>query len=83
MLNFLKLFKGGFRMKSFLRGYGSILNIFPSEPAPKISVKFHFRTHNEKTDVEALRKDWEAIGKDIWSAIDEYNSSPGKCRVSK
>lgn len=49
-------------MKNFLKGYSSVLDLFPEK-------KSH-RTHLEKLNLpkdaaEAIRRDWEAVGKDI------------------
>ncbi len=49
-------------MRNFLKGYGSALTLTPSKKFPRIDLtKLNF----PKNNLEALRKDWEAIGKDI------------------
>jgi hypothetical protein len=66
-------------VKNFLKGYGSILSLFPPEMPPKILITTPNQKkagiNIEKSDAEALQKDWEAIGKDIWGAIGEYEES--------
>ena len=57
-------------MKNFLKGYGSVLSISPSTPAPKISIEIHPRL-NEQADKEAFKKDLEAVAKDMWGVIDD------------
>ena len=49
-------------MKSFLRGMGSCINIYP-RPAPS-----HIRSPITKSDSEAIRGDWEHIGQDLRNA---------------
>lgn len=78
MLIFLKNFLRRIKMRNFLKGYGSVLNLFPSDPPPKIIVTTHAKQDRQQTDQEALRKDWEAIGKDMWSAIDDYSHNSKK-----
>lgn len=46
-------------LKNFLRGLGSILNIFPEPRECEIKLPEH-------TDEESLRKDWEAVGQDMY-----------------
>lgn len=65
-------------MRNFLKGYGSVLNLFPSTPPPQITVKIHPKQDGPQSDQEALRKDWEAIGKDMWSAMNDYSRNSKK-----
>jgi hypothetical protein len=61
-------------MKSFLKDYGSVLNLLPSKSASRVSKDLR-ETDNSSADADALRKDWEAVGKDIYWAIDKYERS--------
>lgn len=49
-------------IKDFLRGFGSILCIFPQR---KKEFKIEIPSH---TDEEDIRKDWEAVSKDMTEA---------------
>lgn len=50
-------------MKDFLRGVGSVINLFPSDRNITLLPKH--------SDTDALRSDWEKAGKDIQLAIEE------------
>jgi hypothetical protein len=43
-----------FDWKSFIRGIGSVINLFPAPVEPPVL-----------SDEEALRSDWEKVGQDI------------------
>lgn len=49
-------------IKNLIKGFGSILNIFP----PRKKKTFYFPI---LTDEEAIRKDWEMVGFDIREAV--------------
>jgi len=49
---------------SFLRGVSKIFDI--GATTKRVSLG------NEQSDAEALRRDWETIGDNMWGAIDEY-----------
>jgi hypothetical protein len=66
-------------MKNFLKGYGNVLNLAPSEKFPRVDVeKFNF----PKNATEALRRDWEAVGKDISDAMSKIDREL-KCNERK
>ena len=48
-------------IRSFLKGVGSGFDLFsPPKPYPF------------KSDAEAIRSDWEAVGQDMWKAIRHF-----------
>ncbi len=49
-------------MRNFLKGYGNVLNLFPTEKYPRTRIG---KLKLPKDAAEAIRKDWEAVGKDI------------------
>lgn len=53
-----------FKLKHFIKGMPSAFDLSGSGYNPIMSPSFH------ETDIEALRSDWNAIGKDIGDAID-------------
>lgn len=62
--------KWKFDMKNFLKGYGNALNLLPSERFPQVDIsKLNF----PKDAAEALKRDWEAVGKDIDKGISEID----------
>lgn len=56
--------KGGRRMsfRSILRGAGSIFELWPDNSA-------RYRSVMATTASDALRRDWEKVGKDLWVAV--------------
>ena len=57
-------------MKDFLRGVGSVINLFPLErKGPSIS---------DRSDIDAIKSDWEKVGKDMRFAIEKNNLSEKK-----
>ncbi len=67
-----KIFKKGEKnsmnkssFKNLIRGMGSILNICPNTNYRKII------NNSRRTDAEALRQDWNKVGKDLKSAIEK------------
>ena len=57
-------------MKNFLKGYGNALNLLPSEKFSKVDIsKLNF----PKNSTEALRQDWEAVGKNIYKGMSEID----------
>ncbi len=62
--------KWRFDMKNFLKGYANSLNLFPSEKFPKVDTS---KLNLPKDATEALRRDWEAIGKDIYKGMSEID----------
>ena len=61
--------------KSFLRGVGSVLNIFGSGERRRISVPRRTMVMDyeeaRKADAEALQGDWQAVGDDMRAAINK------------
>ena len=47
----------------FVRGFSSIFNLFPND-ADRVNVEIP-----RETDIEAIEKDWEQVGKDMYEAI--------------
>ncbi len=58
-------------MKDFLRGAGSVLELFPVERDVKIS-SFQILI---LSDEEAFKADLEAVGRDMYSAIETAKNS--------
>lgn len=54
------------KLKNFIRGAGSVANVWPTPAENHIGEGLL-----ERTDAEALRSDWEAIGRDLWSSINQ------------
>ena len=52
------------KIQSFLKGIGSVLDLG--------GTMFPRREFMKKSDEEALREDWEAVGSDIRKAIKKY-----------
>jgi hypothetical protein len=50
-------------LQNLLRGVGSVVDIYPSDRVRKI--------HPYQSDIEALHRDVERIGKDMWKVIDK------------
>lgn len=49
---------------AFLQGMGSALVLYPRRRRPRV-------TRMQHSSIEdALRSDWETIGRDLWSAVD-------------
>ena len=62
--------KWKFDMKNFLKGYGNALNLLPSGKFPKVDIsKLNF----PKDATAALKRDWEAVGKDIYKGMSEID----------
>jgi hypothetical protein len=57
-------------MKEFFRGMGAI-NLFPSEREENLSVSFP----PILSDQEAMQKDWETVGQDMWYAIEKVKEN--------
>lgn len=53
------------KIKLFLKGIGSILNIFPSELDGYKDLIKKIESDSKKTDEELIKSDWEEIGKDF------------------
>lgn len=56
---------------SFLRGFASLMDFTGSE-----SREFTERLL-ARSDADAMRADWEAVGNDLWRAIVEYEKRNG------
>lgn len=54
-------------VRNFLRGMGSIVEIYPTR---RNYDKLIVKVRRHETDLEALRSDWERIGQDMQRAID-------------
>ena len=52
------------KFNDFLKGYGSIFNLFPEDE--KIT---HFNIPTT-SDEEAVSKDWETVGNDLYNAME-------------
>ncbi len=50
-------------MKDFLRGIGSVINLFPSERSTILLPKY--------SDADAIKSDWEKTGKDMRLAAEK------------
>lgn len=55
------------KFRAFLKGMGSVLDL-----SPTISSPYSHTKDGAKADAEALRKDFEVIGKDLGKAINDF-----------
>lgn len=53
--------------KSFLRGAGSVIDLLPSSRKAKVFIPNH-------SDEEAIYKDWETVGNDLFVASKKVSS---------
>lgn len=53
------------RVAYFLQGVGSLLNLAPPA-APRWRVP---NPYSHATDADMLRRDWKAVGKDLWFGV--------------
>ncbi|MCI6173158.1 MAG: hypothetical protein MR671_02745 [Clostridiales bacterium] len=54
--------------KSFIKGYGSVLNLFGRTKKNRERYAASFRD-----DQRAIKADWMHIGDDIWGAMKKYD----------
>lgn len=54
-----------FAKQSFIRGMGSIGNLGGE-------ILFNYSDSDDGADIKALFSDWQAVGDDIYGALDEY-----------
>jgi hypothetical protein len=65
--------KWEFGMKNFLKGYGSVLNLLPSEKFPRVDInKLNF----PKDAADGLRRDWKAVGEHICEGMSQIDNEP-------
>jgi len=62
-------------MKAWLRGFRSAIDLFPTHPSFVNLVP-------KRTDSDALRSDWEKIGKDIGFVINKIPSGEIKRKIA-
>jgi hypothetical protein len=55
------------KTKNFIRGVGSVLDIYPSKG--KYSIK---RTQRPKNDFEALNRDWRLVGETLSKVMGKH-----------
>src|SRR5690606_34309351 len=74
----------GLTMKAFLRGIGSMLNIWPAPPKAKTLPKFDKRAgigtgalppDQAIQDLEAMRQDWALVGGDMRDVMRSYRAT--------
>ena len=53
------------RWKTFLRGFGSVLNIWPS------SSPTHFKLRSWEDDAKAMEQDWKMVAQDLNNALEK------------
>lgn len=56
---------------NFLKGMGSILDVFPKPPKNPIE---------KKSVNELIRRDWEAVGKELKNSMDEVGNELRRSR---
>lgn len=61
------------KIKHWITGIGSAMNIFPDSHG-----RYDRIVHRTRTDAEALRGDWEKVGNDIRKAIITYEQKESK-----
>jgi len=66
-------------VKSFLKGAARTVDLFGQLDQAK------YKTTEKNTDQEAIRRDWQAVGKDIASAVQTYerNQKSSKSATKK
>ena len=52
------------KLNSFLKGAGKCLEIMP--PQSSLELPYSIKI---KSDADAIRGDWQAVGRDIWTAM--------------
>lgn len=67
--------KSHFKLRSFINGMGSIINMYGRDIG-----KTHYSSPNQ-ADSHAIRKDWELVGNDIRTAINSFSSEENNIRV--
>lgn len=55
--------------QTFIEGVASVFDV-----SGKIEEKYNTDNTEEKADFNALSSDWHAVGKDMYSALDTYDS---------
>ncbi len=60
------------RLRTLLRGVGSVLDIAPGTGVRGFRQRVQ-RVRPYGTDAEALRRDLERIGRDMWKAVGRLN----------
>jgi hypothetical protein len=63
--------KASTRAAAFLHGFGSVIELFPKKRNVLISL-------SSQSSADSLKKDWEIIGHDMWSVIDDANKEVEK-----
>ncbi len=58
------------RNKNFIKGIGSVLNIYPISDESNYNTPT--KTNGFKTDVENISRDWKNIGKDMTKVTNNY-----------
>ena len=58
-----------FNPPSFLKGIARTLDLYGNLDA------YNYSDTEQEADSNALKKDWEIIGQDIWDALRKYESS--------
>ena len=80
------MLKGGMFMSKKILAYSSALFVYPSflkGVARSIDLfglldEYNYSETENEADVKSLKRDWDIIGKDLWSAVKEYESETGQ-----
>lgn len=62
-------------MQSFLKGIANIIGawaIFFDTPEPASETMRRYLGYDATDDAEALQRDWEAVGADMWTAVEQF-----------
>lgn len=60
------------KMKSFFKGVGRVIEIYPPTESSPHSKIYHQRIINgPKTNSDAIRGDWQRVGQSFWKTIDK------------
>lgn len=62
------------RIKAMLRGIGSVVDVLPNS-GDRLK-----RVRSYKSDADALRHDWEKVGRDMRQAIHQYEVHDGTAK---
>jgi hypothetical protein len=57
------------RFRQFIRGAGTVLEIWPAPRQYQFGNDLLFRS-----DAEALRRDWQMVGRDFWKAFHHHTA---------
>ena len=72
-----------FTHPSFVRGVGRIVDPFGQLSRQDIKARYSSGADPDKVAYQALRSDWEVVGRDLYSAIREYGRELSRKRYGR